>query len=238
MGNLFKKIFGLTPWKPEWQEELTRALHEAQKGLAVNMVVIIARESDIYAEILFIFGFLGLGIGSLLAWALESTVKNVDDLLILPLAGFAVGATLYTFRRFYITKLAPRAVRERVAQKAKSQFFDHHQHLKSRLALIYFSELEREALFCASPEIMQELPANDIKDALTGLLKSYNAKDPLVALKPCLQSLGNSIRRTLKANTDDASAMPRTPNPVFIGASDRPAPKLQIPLLKGNKDVN
>ena len=235
-----QKIFGVAPWKKQWQKELTDVLQEAQRGLNANMVVIVARESDIYSEVLFIFSFLGLSIGALLAYFSHHFLHTFEEALLLPLAGFSAGATCYTFRRYFVNRIAPRAVKDRVTQKAKAQFFDHYAHLQQRLALIYISEIEREALFLASPDIEDKIPREEIQRVLNKLVTEYRITDPLKSLKPSLEKIGESMR-TSALGLQSLSQKPlQAPNPLFIGASDRsPSANMPaVPVLKGNKDIN
>lgn len=233
MKVFFQKLLGATPWKKEWQEALTHALEQAQKGLGVSMIVVIARESDLYAEALFLLSFLGLAIGSGLAHlGLNHWVSK--DLISLPVLGFALGSTLFAFRRFFINKIAPRAIRDRVAGRAKSLFFDHDQHLKGKLALLYFSELEKEALFLSSPELADKTPAKEVQEILSRLITRYDAKSPMASLGPAIAELGDVLRIHYDSEHDTPIIVG---SPLYVGASDRPLP-FQVPILKGSKDVN
>jgi hypothetical protein len=236
MNRFMQKILGANPWKSEWQQELTTTLQEAQTGLPVNMIVIIARESDVYAELLFLLSFLGLSLGSLIAYGLSMKGYRLQDLLGFPMAGFALGATLYSFRRFFLGRLAPKAIHDRVSQKARSQFYDHAQNLKDRITLIYFSELERRGHFLCSAELKSEIPCNEIDGLIRDLAKNYNPRNPLSALKPCLLKIGSLLRISLKPRSE-TMPLADNPSPVFIGATDRPG-ATAVPVLKGNKDIN
>ncbi len=233
----WRKLLGAETWKQEWQDELSRVLNEAQAGLSINMVVIIAKESDLYAELLFILSFLGLSIGTLIAVLFNNVLTDYRDLVLVPVLGFAFGTTLYAFRRFFISKFAPRAVRDRVAQRAKSQFFDHMQHLRSRLCLVYFSEFEREALFLASPEIIHDIPSDRVQGLLSQLVQKYDERLPMKSIGPCVLGLGKLVGDAIKLQTPYAQAAAQKTRPVFIGASDSPS-SLKVPILKGSKDIN
>jgi uncharacterized membrane protein len=237
MASLFHRIFGIAPWRREWQEALSHKLTEVQNGVPASFVVIIAKESDLYAEVLFIFCFLGLCLGALLSFFVEPFMPERTDVLIPPIAGFALGATVYTLRRFFITRLAPRAVRDRVAQKAKSNFFDHEQSLKHRLILLYFSEVEREALCLSSSDIFDNIPREAISKSLSQLIQNYSDKDPLKTLIPCLDQMGQALRSApWSTSQTDAPAAPAQ-KAIFLGASDRKT-VLKVPILKGSKDIN
>jgi len=233
-----KNLLGVNPWSAEWQNKLREEVETAQQGLAVNMVVVVTKESDIYAEILFILTFLGMSFGSLLAFFLRSSQFPFEDLLALPLAGFALGASLFTIRKFFLHKIATKAVKERVANRAKALFFDHQSHMEGSLVLTYFSELEREVLFLTSPEITSKIPQKEIASHLEELLKSYDVKDPLKSLGPCLSKLGQSLRDHLPKEARSKSFSSRATSQYFLGASDRRSLPLQAPLIKGNKDIN
>ena len=234
-ANRLRVFFGLMGrWKPEWHESLSKSLNEAQRGLGVNMVVVIARESDLYAEILFLLSFFGLSLGAACAYLLKGTL-SVDDLLILPMTGFALGATVYSFRRAYLFRIAPKAVNERVSSKAKMQFYEHLQHVKRQLTLLDFSEMESRAVFCTSPDIPDSLPREPIDQILGKLSQDYDAADPLKALTPALLELGEYLRRHL-GTMEGGIVQQVAPSPIYVGATDRNMTR--IPLLKGNKDIN
>lgn len=230
-----KRILGLSPWKPEWQEGLSKKLQDTQRGLNTSLVVIVARESDLYTEILFLFSALGFGLGMLVSIFLEGFVEQPTDILLPPIAGFTLGATLYAARHWYIHWLAPRAVRQRVLQKAKSQFFDHSQNLKSKIFLLYLSEMEREALVLTSPEIQDAIPQESLQRVLGRLLTAYSEQDPLVALNPCLNQVGELLRQSslYEINQKEVPAS----RAFFVVAGDK-KPQLTVPVLKANKDIN
>jgi hypothetical protein len=237
MRRFMEKVLGVTQWRKEWQEDLSTTLSAAQKGLSVSMVVVIARESDLYSEVLYLFSFIGLSVGFVSAFIAEQSFGMKSDLLMLPLLGFAMGSTLFAFRGRFISRVAPKAIRDRVAHRAKSLFFDHYQHLKGKLALLYFSELEREALFLTSPELVEKTPSKEIQALLSKLIVNYNPQDPMLALRPALTSLGQLLRLHYGEATPDAPVQDQPRSPIYVGASDLPQP-FQIPILKGNKDVN
>lgn len=233
-----KSLLGVTPWSETWQKELANTVQEAQAGLAINMVVVVTHESDIYAELLFILSFFGMSVGALLAYFLKSSGLKSDELLAFPLAGFALGATVYTFRKFYIHKIAARAVRERVTTRAKAQFFDYQAQMDGSLTLTYFSELEREVLFLTSPEINNSLPQPEIQELLATLLKNYDERLPMKALGPCLRNIGKTLRQSVPEKAKTKTNPTRATSRYFLGASDRPSQPLTIPIIKGNKDIN
>ncbi len=239
-SNLVNNFLGTSPWKKEWQEDLSNSLKEAQAGIPLNLVVIIARESDLYTEVLFILSFLGLSIGSILAYALRQSGLQVDELLMIPLVGFSLGATIYAFRKYYISKMAPRAVRERVAEKAKGQFFDHLQNVKQKLSLIYISEVEKEAFMFSSPDISHLIPAKEIQKTLSKLVINYSMGRPLDTLRPALLEMGQLLRSAFNSSGKEGPQIPTRPTePIFIRASDRKSSTEQkVHVLKGSKDIN
>jgi uncharacterized membrane protein len=236
--SFLQRLAGSTPWKPEWQQRLNESLKEAQRGLSVNMVVVVARESDFYAELLYLLSVLGLGIGVMLAWALPrfSSEPLLSDPLLLPLGGFAAGNLLFAFRARFLHKFAPRAVRERVAARAKAQFFNHEQHLKGHLILLYLSEMEEEALLLSSAELtpkISEVP--ELPRLLSRLVSGYSRSKPLEKLEPALRDLGETLRVRLGEVASNTSL--QGTGAVFVAASDRGS-QIQVPLLKGSKDIN
>jgi hypothetical protein len=236
--NILNRLLGTTTWKKQWQEELSTSLKEAQSGIPLNLVVIIARESDLYSEVLFILSFLGLSLGSILSFTLRQSGLQVDELLMLPLIGFSLGATLYAFRKLFITRIAPRAVRERVSERAKGQFFDHLQTMKQRLSLIYISEIEKEAFMFSSPDISQKIPANEIQKILSRLVINYSMGKPLETLRPALLEMGQLLRVAFQ-NERQTPLITKPTEPIFIRASDRKnTNEMKVHVLKGSKDIN
>jgi hypothetical protein len=232
-----ERFLGTENWKPQWQKALADAVKEAQRGLAVNMVVIVARESDIYSELLFIFSFLGLSMGAIIAYLLRSVGLAPEDLLVFPLLGFSLGATIYTFRRFYLQNLVARAIKERVFAKAKGHFFDHSHNLQGKLALVYFSEIEKEAVLLTSPELNAYIKEEEIQSALSEWLRFYDLKNPLKTVGPALLKIGTSLRTHLPQRLAPMEPGPATSRVKYLGGSDR-AQTLKIPILKGTKEIN
>lgn len=235
MRKLMERCLGIQPWKKDWQDDLTRTLSDTQKGLGVSMVVVIARESDLYAELLYLLSFGGLIVGVGVASWMRARWGVSPDHAILPLLGFALGSTLFAFRRFFLNRVAPRAIRERVSGRAKALFYDHYQQLKGRLVLLYLSEMEREALFVTSPDLTDKTPAKEIRRALSELISHYSQKNPMESLRPALLSLGELLRAHYGSAEGDA---PVQVHPVYLGASDRASQAPVVPILKGSKEIN
>ena len=234
LKKLFNKLFVAKAWKAEWLKELNDTLNEAQAGLPANVVVVVTRESDMYAEVLYLLSFAGLIIGSLLALMFQSTSIGTQDLISLPLLSFAAGSTLYHFRRFFLSRIAPRAVREKVLAKAKSTFLDHSQTLKGKLVLFFFSEVEREAVILASPDLQTIVSSGDLRKLLLHLSRNYNSKDPLKALGPALMELGRVLKGQLGSGSNESFVRSFKS---LLGPSDRELNPI-IPIIKGNKDIN
>lgn len=235
MKNFIEKILGMTPWKPEWKDELSETLKEAQTGLSVNMIVVIARESDLYAEVLFLLSFLGLSLGSVGAYVFKHFYGLQEELIVLPLLGFALGSTLFGFRRFFINKMAPRAIRDRVAARAKTHFHNHLTNLKERVTLLYFSEMEREAIFLTSPDLVEKTPRTDVQKNLSQLVQQYDPGAPMVALRKALLSLAEALRVHFGPLSEQKTGVVHS---FVFGASDQQPDAMNVPILKGNKDIN
>ena len=215
--------------------ELNSTLHEAQAGLPANVVVVVTRESDMYAEVLYLLSFAGLIFGSVAALIFRFSMHTAGDLISLPLMGFAAGSTLYHFRRFFLGKIAPRAVREKVVLRAKATFLDQSQAVKGKLVLFFFSEIEREAVLLASPEFDMIVTSRELKKLLHKLSTDYNSREPLKALAPALIELGAVLKTFLGTNTTAEEYLRRIT--ALVGASDREITPV-IPVIKGSKDIN
>jgi uncharacterized membrane protein len=230
-----QRLLGVRPWRKEWQEDLSQALYEAQARLKTSLVVIVARESDLYSELLFVLSFIGVSAGTGIALLWESPGLEFRDLLLMPLLGFAAGTTAYAFRKVYLHKLAPKAVRDRVGLRAKAQFFDHRINNSGSLSLLYLSEMESEALFLADPDILEALPRDIVQKILDALVREYDTKHPLRALRPALLSLGDALRTHVPFLLGESTSRHA---PRYISVSDSKLNELQVPILKGTKDIN
>jgi hypothetical protein len=232
MPGFLKRLFGIVLWKKEWQEELSEALGEAQRGLNATIVVIIARESDLYAELLFLLSFFGLGLGSLIGYFVGESSGDPRDALLFALLGFAAGSTIFSLRRLFLGRILPLVVRQRVMLKAKAHFFDHNQQIRGPMALLYVSEMEREAAFLGSPELVSGVSTRDVQENLARLTDEYNRREPLKSLRPCLVMLGDLLKRGIENVVNQGEA------PFLVAASDRPTTGAPIIILKGTKDIN
>jgi hypothetical protein len=235
MGNFFKWLKGHRTWKPEWQDSLADSLKAAQENLSLNVVVVVARESDLYTEILYFVSFLGLAVGTSAAFLVRAyDFPHAPDPLVFPVLGYTVGSLFHVGRRFFLKRWFVRLARAKVHSKAYSYFIEYSEKLQGKLSLLYISETESQAVFVCSPEIEEKLPKDDISKTLLRLEKTYKPNDPLKSLSPALENL--SILLKSYAPELDASPRKNFSPPLFVGASDQPV-KL-VPILKGNKDMN
>jgi hypothetical protein len=236
--NSLKVFLGVGEWKPEWKKELIEVLNRTQKGLPVSVVVVVSKESDLYSEVLFLLSFAGLTLG-LICGYLAQQFLGIVDVLTFPIFGFSLGSTLFVFRRFFISKIAPRAIRERVSARAKAIFFDHDQRLQGKLVVLYVSEMEREVWFLVSPTLVSKTPPEDIRKILSKLVAQYDSRSPMKELSPALVSLG----KILKSSYGVAEGGEVESVPPFVGSAVSQLPSdrnflLPVPVLKGNKDIN
>lgn len=236
LKKLGQKIFGVSQWRSEWQESLSESLKKAQAGINTSIVVVVARESDLYSELLFLLSFMGLSLGAVAAFFFRSDFADISEALIFPMAGFSLGASIFVFRRFYISRFIPRAVLQRVRQRAQSQFVDHFKSLRSHLLLVYFSELERKAYVVASPDIADALPSDAIQNELLKLSRDYNPANPIAALDRTLKKTGELIRATsLGVSTGEPI---NTHYAVFVAEGEKGNRELRIPIVRKPGDVN
>lgn len=220
-------------WKLGWQDALSKVLQEAQSNIDASMIVVVAKESDLYSEVLFLLCFAGLSLGTFVGFVVEHQVTQPSDMMFFPLAGFALGALAFNFRGYFLRRVAPKAVRERVAFRAKSVFFDHTQNREGPMILLYLSELEREVLFLTSPEILQQVSDHSVQRTLSTLAQRYDCKNPLASLEPAIRDLGQQLNITLGKNSTKANPMS-----VFIGPTDMKTNPMPVRILKGSKDIN
>jgi len=235
MKRFLAWLSGTRIWKTEWQNALSDSLKEAQDNLSLNLVVVVARESDLYTEILYFLSFLGLGVGTLIAfWVRAVGDPTLPDPLVFPLLGYTTGSLAHIARRFFLKRWFARLARIKVEVKAQGYFVDYTHRLPGRVALLYFSETEQIASFVTNADVQDKLPHDDLEQLLGRLERNYIAKNPIVALKPALENL--SILLKSYAPELDASPKRAVTPPIYVGATDYQ--RRMIPVLRGNKDIN
>jgi hypothetical protein len=238
VAKKIKALFDPPIWKKEWKEQLSVQLKETQQGLKANFVAVIIRESDLYSELLFLLSFLGLSAGLVIALFMENKVARPTDLLLFPVLGFCVGTTIFHLKRFYLKKVAAKAVKFRVSQKAKSLFYEHQHHHKGPLLFLFFSELEREAVLLASKDVLPALPQQKIKERLAIFSKVYKSKDPLKSFTPLLNDLASWLKLALGSSSLKAILDENSPAPLYFISSGSKEDPIPVAVLKGNKDIN
>jgi xanthosine utilization system XapX-like protein len=234
----WKDLLSPPLWKDEWKEELSVALKETQKGLKANFIAVIIRESDLYGELLFLLSFAGLSVGLVVAYFLETEVARPLDLLLFPILGFCVGTSIFHFKKYFLKRIAAKAVRQRVAQKAKSLFYDHQNNHKGPVFFLFFSELEKEAVYLASRDVWNELPHEKLRERLQKFSRSYEARAPLKGFKPLLEDLGSLLKLSLNAIPINEMIPENSEAPVYFISSGTKEDPFPVAVLKGNKDIN
>jgi len=233
--RLLAWLSGTRIWKAEWQNALSDSLKKAQDNLSLNLVVVVARESDLYTEILYFLSFLGLAVGTLFAFYVRTVAgSELPDPLVFPLLGYTAGSLAHVGRRYFLKRWFARLARIKVFVKAQGYFVDYTHRLPGRVALLYVSETEQVAALITSPDVQEKLPIEDLEELLHRLERNYRAKNPLLALEPALENL--SILLKSYAPELDASPKRSVTPPIYVGASDYQ--KRMIPVLRGNKDIN
>ncbi len=225
---------------PHWRGELEVALQQSQTSNRVQLAVVVAKDSDSYSELLFLLTLLGLGIGSIASFFAQNLFETPLDMLAMPLLGFSSGVLVYQFRALYVQKLAPKAVRDRVSNKAKAFFYDYLSATKVPLFLLYISEVENEAYFVGLPHLLKELGAQDksIQSALHRLIVNYNPNDPIPPIKAALQEISLILSQLFENDNDDDLALNHeTPKALVFMPSDSHS-TLPTVMLKGTKDIN
>lgn len=231
-----KKWLGMSHWLPHWRGELESALQENQSNTRIQMAVVVAKDSDSYSELLFLLTLLGLGIGSAASFYARELFESPIDLLAMPLLGFSSGVLVYQFRALYVHKLAPKAVRERVSNKAKAFYFDYLSSTESPLFLLYISEIENEAYFVSIPQMLRHLGEAEpqVQSALHRLIVNYDTSDPIPAIKIAMREITEILAQHLGIEVPDVVPSPKSL--VFMPTDSRTS--FPSVMLKGNKDIN
>ncbi|MEO5667073.1 MAG: hypothetical protein ABIR96_03350 [Bdellovibrionota bacterium] len=235
MKNFLAWLSGTRIWKSQWQSSLSDALKKAQDNLSLNLVVVVARESDLYTEILYFLSFLGLLVGTVFAFYVRSVGDpNLPDPLVFPLLGYTAGSLAHVARRYFLKHWFQRLARIKVYVKAQGYFVDYTHRLPGRVALLYLSETEQVAALITNPDVQEKLPHGDLEELLGRLERNYRAKDPLHALEPALENL-SILLKSYAPELDSSPKRSVTP-PIYVGASDYQ--RRMIPVLRSNKDIN
>ncbi len=222
-------------WKKEWQNQLAKTLEKAQAPLGLNFVVVIARESDLYTEILYFVSFVGLLVGTALGFvARYFGGQDWPDPLFFPLLGYTSGSLLHLGRKFFLRRAFTSLAQKKVTSRAQSYFFDYSNQIQDRVAMLYFSEAERIATFLTSPSIEDKVPKKEILQTLLHLEARYSEKTPLASLVPTLENISILLQSHIPELGSNTSKL-ATP-PLFVGPSDHA--RNFVPVLKGSKDVN
>jgi hypothetical protein len=95
--------------------------------------------------------------------------------------------------------------------------------------------MESEALFLADPDILEALPRDIVQKILDTLVREYDTKHPLRALRPALLALGEALRTHAPFLIGEATSRHA---PVYMSVSDAKPNELQVPILKGTRDIN
>jgi len=235
MITKIKRVLGLVKWKDSWRKDLERSVEELQSKTKIRVAVIVARESDTYSELLFLVSFLGLSLGILISLILSNSFDPQLDILAFPVLGFSAGVMTYQFRSLYISKLAPKAIKNRISLKAKSFFFDYSYKSNIPLCLIYISEMEKQSYFLALPETFTKLglAEKEILSSLSRLILNYKLEDPIPAIAACIYELEKVLSIAFPPTKNSKEAL----KAYLQMPSDSPI-ELPTVILKGNSDIN
>ena len=235
---LFRKKLRKHQWRKEWQDKLSILLEAASTRLKLNLVFVVAEESDPYSELLFLFSFVGVSVGSFFGLFLK--VFNLDigiDLYVFPLLGFTGFGLFHTRKSLWLRKLFKNLAETRVQQKARAYFYEYHSNPTIPMILVYISESERKIEILRTPDMIQQLSPAKIREVCDSFYSNFADKDPLTAVETIINRITDILGplRDEVMITEEDLAENFSP-PVFVPASDI---ELKfIPTLKGSKDVN
>jgi hypothetical protein len=225
-------------WKKDWQDRLSALLEKATTRLKINVVFVVAEESDPYSELLFLFSFVGVTVGSFIGLAFK--VLSIDagiDLYVFPLLGFTMFGLLHVKKNIWLRTRFRNLAQKRVNLKARSFFYDYCANSSAPMVLIYLSESEVLLDILRSPELKDVLHEERTKALIKEFLAEFKIDNPIVAIEKLIDQIINMLTPAVQEfhideNEDGGGFSP----PVFVPASDFDI--RVVPILKGNKDVN
>ncbi len=235
LSSLLRRQRKRYEWKKEWQERLSHLLESATQRLRINLVFVVAEESDPYSELLFLFSFIGVAMGSLAGLIFK--VFQIDpgvDLYVFPLLGFTAFGMLHLKKSRWLRGRFQSLAEKRVALKARSYFYDY-QSSQTPVLLIYLSESEQLVEILKSPDLNTDLTDEKRAALIAGFLSTFEKNNPLPAVEKLLdQIIGilSPVVKELHVSEGETGFSP----PVFVPASDFDI--RVVPILKGNKDIN
>jgi hypothetical protein len=235
---LFRKKLRKHQWRKEWQDRLSVLLESATARLKLNMVFVVAEESDPYSELLFLFSFIGVSVGSFVGLFLKVFKWDIGiDLYVFPLLGFTGFGLFHTRKSLWLRKFFKNLAETRVQQKARAYFYDYHSNPTIPMILVYISESERKLEILRSPDMIQQLSPSRIGEIQKMFDSKYADQDPLAAVEAIIEQISailGPLRKEISVNPEDISE--NFSRPIFVTASDLDLKV--IPILKGSKDVN
>jgi hypothetical protein len=225
-------------WPKEWQEKLSELLESATQRLKLNLVFIVAEESDPYSELLFLFSFAGVSAGFFVGLALK--IFQVDlgiDQYVFPLLGFTGFGLFHTRKSQWLQKSFKNLAAKRVQQRARDYFYDYYSTPHSPLILIHLSESERRMEILRSPDLNEQLSPVKIDEIKKIFYRKYKSHQPMTTIQEIIDQLVHTLaplRQEIETKSGKDTS-PR-PEPMFVVASDL---ELRfVPVLKGNTDIN
>jgi len=196
----------------EQLKKIEASVRDAEKNTSGEIVPMIVFASNDYWWTHWVWGFIGLGIVSLIlcAFSLESPWRfHVFEFLLWQLTGFASGFFLALFpplKRFLIPKSW---ASYHVERQSMANFMGAGlNNTAGRTGiLIYLSQLERQVVILADKGINEKVPNDHWKTLVAEIVEGVHVGKPLDALMAVISKAGTKLSQDFPKQRDDKNEL-------------------------------
>ena len=198
-----------TFFSKEEQSRIEKAVTEAEKKTAGEIVPILVSASGTYAEVELLGMSLGLVLGTLAAFIFHDPWTYIHSQLLWPLGGAALGFLLCTIPAVKGRFIARHRIAEAVQSRSLAAFTAHGLHYTKAHTgiLIFVSLLEHRAIVLADRGINEKVSPgtwDEVVQILTGGLKSGNACE---AFCRAIERCGAILAQHFPRSADDVDEL-------------------------------
>jgi putative membrane protein len=203
------KMNAQTFFTSEEQTRIERAVAEAEKKTAGEIVPILVSASGTYAEVELLGMSLGLVLGTLAAFIFHDPWANIHSQLLWPLGGAALGFLLTCIPAIKGRLIARHRIADAVHSRSLAAFTAHGLHYTKAHTgiLIFVSLLEHRAIVLADRGINEKAAPgtwDEVVQMLTVGLKSGNACD---AFCRAIERCGAILAQHFPRSADDVNEL-------------------------------